>query len=122
MQNIFPFLFIFDKFFTVTEAWVQTVIPSHSQVTEDSLRSNAEPRSQGTVISSVPLPGSVTDYLDETQLHSSHAVKSIAVDEETGHGKHSITHWDTKFTPIISHYLLTHIQQIKHLTKVYHEH
>ncbi|XP_060093453.1 uncharacterized protein LOC132570607 isoform X2 [Heteronotia binoei] len=70
-----------------TEAWVQTVIPSHSQVIEDSLRSNAEPRSQEMIISSVPLPGSVTDYLDEIQVHHSHAVKSIAVDEETRHGE-----------------------------------
>ncbi|XP_048360335.1 uncharacterized protein LOC125437006 [Sphaerodactylus townsendi] len=70
-----------------TEAWVQTVIPSHSQVIEDSLRNNAEPRSQGTIISSVPLPGSVTDYLDEIHVHPSHAVKSIAVDEEAAHGE-----------------------------------
>ncbi|XP_077200901.1 uncharacterized protein LOC143841077 [Paroedura picta] len=69
------------------EAWVQTVIPSDSQVTEDCLRRNAEPRSQGAMVSSVHLPGSISDYLDEIQVHPSHAVKSIAIDEETGHGE-----------------------------------
>ncbi|XP_053888199.1 uncharacterized protein LOC128839325 [Malaclemys terrapin pileata] len=66
------------------EVWVQTVIPSSSQVTEDSLRSDVEPKSQATITSSVPLPGSVTAYLDEMQVHPSCAIKSIMIDEETG--------------------------------------
>ncbi|XP_067424671.1 interaptin-like [Emydura macquarii macquarii] len=66
------------------EVWVQTVIPSSSQITEDSLRSDAEPKSQANTTSSVPLPGSVTAYLDEMQVHPSCAIKSIMTDEETG--------------------------------------
>ncbi|XP_030422837.1 uncharacterized protein LOC115653557 [Gopherus evgoodei] len=66
------------------EVWVQTVIPSGSQVAEDSLRSDVEPKSQATITSSVPLPGSVTTYLDEMQVHPSCAIKSIMIDEETG--------------------------------------
>nr|XP_014436449.1 uncharacterized protein LOC102452715 [Pelodiscus sinensis] len=66
------------------EVWVQTVIPSSTQVTEDSLRSDVEPKSQATLTSSVPLPGSVTAYLDEMQVHPSSAIRSITIDEEIG--------------------------------------
>ncbi|CAM4558154.1 unnamed protein product [Lepidochelys olivacea] len=66
------------------EVWVHTVIPSSSQVTEDSLRSDAERKSQATITSSVPLPGSINAYLDEMQVHPSCAIKSIMTDEEIG--------------------------------------
>lgn len=71
------------------EAWVQAVVPSSSQVTEESLRSDVEPKSQTTIISSVPLPGSVIDHPDEMQANSLYVAKSSATDAESGHGKHS---------------------------------
>nr|XP_025953549.1 uncharacterized protein LOC112981834 isoform X2 [Dromaius novaehollandiae] len=65
-----------------TEAWVQTVIPSVSQVPEDAVRSDAEPKSQTTIHSSVPLPGSVIDYSDEMQEQPSCVIKSVMTEEE----------------------------------------
>ncbi|KAJ6669587.1 hypothetical protein lerEdw1_000136, partial [Lerista edwardsae] len=70
-----------------TEAWVQAVVPSSSQVTEESLRSDVEPKSQTTIISSVPLPGSVIDHPDEMQAHSLYVAKSSGSDAEAGHGE-----------------------------------
>ncbi|XP_077792088.1 uncharacterized protein LOC114606889 [Podarcis muralis] len=70
-----------------TEAWVQTVIPSSSQVTEESSRSDAEPKSQTTISSSIPLPGSIMDYMDELQMHPPCAAKSAAIVEEAGCGE-----------------------------------
>ncbi|XP_062828065.1 uncharacterized protein LOC134296613 [Anolis carolinensis] len=70
-----------------TAAWVQTVFPSCSQDTEESLRGDADPKSQTTIISSIPLPGSITDYLDEMQTHPSSKTKSIDVGEETELGE-----------------------------------
>ena len=75
---------------------MQSVIPSSSQVTEESVRSDAEPKSQTTIISSIPLPGSVPDYMDELenpsfQTNPSCAAKSIGPDKEPGHGEHSVT-------------------------------
>lgn len=69
------------------EAWVQTVLPTSSQITEESLRSDVEPKSQTTIISSVPLPGSVIDHPDEMQALPLYVAKSVAGDAEAGHGE-----------------------------------
>lgn len=53
------------------EAWVRRVIPSGSQVPEDSVRIDPESKAHTTIHSSVPLPGSVIDYSEEVQEHSS---------------------------------------------------
>lgn len=90
-----------DSCHAVPEAWVQTVIPSSSQVTEESSRSDAEPKSQTTISSSIPLPGSIMDYMDELQMHPPCAAKSAAIVEEAGCGKHSVP--DTnKIAPFVS--------------------
>ncbi|XP_019410762.1 PREDICTED: centrosome-associated protein CEP250-like [Crocodylus porosus] len=72
-----------------TEAWVKRGNPSNSHVTEDSLKNEAEPKSQETITSSVSLPGSVTNYLDEIQGHPSYEMKSIMIDEESTQVSHS---------------------------------
>ncbi|XP_068783521.1 probable DNA double-strand break repair Rad50 ATPase isoform X2 [Struthio camelus] len=65
-----------------TEAWVQTVIPSIYQVSKDSVKSNADPKLQTSIHSSVPLPGSVIDYSDETQQHPSCVIQNVMTEEE----------------------------------------
>ncbi|XP_069631813.1 centrosomal protein of 55 kDa-like [Haliaeetus albicilla] len=65
-----------------TEAWVQTVIPSDSQVLEDAVRIDPETKPQTTIHSSIPLPGSMIDYSEEIQEHPSCVIKS-AMTEDT---------------------------------------
>ncbi|XP_042309202.1 uncharacterized protein LOC121923131 [Sceloporus undulatus] len=80
-------IFPSDESQNKTEAWVQTVLPSSSQDTEETLSGNADPISQTTIISSIPLPGSITDYMDELHIHPSCAAESTDVGEETGPGE-----------------------------------
>ncbi|XP_074876919.1 uncharacterized protein LOC142027133 [Buteo buteo] len=65
-----------------TEAWVQTVISSDSQVPEDAVRIDPETKPQTTIHSSIPLPGSIFDYSEEILEHPSCVIKS-AMTEDT---------------------------------------
>ncbi|KAM6226606.1 uncharacterized protein M6G45_016965 isoform 2-T3 [Spheniscus humboldti] len=67
-----------------TEAWVRRVIPSGSQVSEDSVRIDPESKAHTTIHSSVPLPGSVIDYSEVVQEHSSCVIEDTP--EEDGEG------------------------------------
>ncbi|XP_052634013.1 uncharacterized protein LOC128137271 [Harpia harpyja] len=64
-----------------TEAWVQTVIPSDSQVPEDAVSIDPETKPQTTIHSSIPLPGSIIDYSEEIQEHPSCVIKSVMTED-----------------------------------------
>ena len=66
---------------------MQTLIPSGSQVPEDSVRIDPETKSQTTIHSSVPLPGSVIDYSEETQEHPSCVIKNVVTEGTPEEGK-----------------------------------
>lgn len=72
------------------------IIPSSSQVTEESLRrTDVEFKSQSTVFSSAPLPGSIVDYQDEILTHPSCSVENIAINKAAGHGKSTNSPYST---------------------------
>ncbi|KAM6035131.1 uncharacterized protein LJ206_000682 [Theristicus caerulescens] len=64
-----------------TEAWVRTVVPSGSRAPEDSVRIDPETKPQTAIHSSLPLPGSITDYSEEIQEHPSCVIKSVMIED-----------------------------------------
>ncbi|XP_053909987.1 uncharacterized protein LOC128850374 [Cuculus canorus] len=73
-----------------TEAWLQTVIPSGAQVSEDSVKIDPETKPQTTIHSPVPLPGSIINYSEEIQELPSCVIKSMVIEdtpkEDNGEG------------------------------------
>ncbi|KAM9509917.1 uncharacterized protein ACIB01_001394 [Guaruba guarouba] len=64
-----------------TEAGVRSVIPSGSQIREDSVKIDPEPKPLTTNHSSVHLPGSIIDYSEEIQGHTSCVIKSVMIED-----------------------------------------
>lgn len=72
------------------EACVRSIIPSGSQIPEDSVKIDPETKPQTTNHSSVPLPGSIIDYSEEIQDHPSCVIKSVMIEDAREEGKHCL--------------------------------